>query len=43
MIGKSQLCEDLWEEYFRQRGQPVYTSYGDSKCGTLKERQKFSV
>lgn len=36
MIRKSQPCEDLWEEYFKQRGQSVYRSYGDNKCGTFE-------
>ena len=36
MIRKSQPCEDLWEEFFKQRGQSVYRSYGDNKCGTFE-------
>ena len=36
MIRKSQPCEDLGEEYFKQRGQSVYRSYGDNKCGTFE-------
>lgn len=33
---KSQLCEDLWEEYFQQRGQSVYRSSGDNSVAHLK-------
>ena len=36
MIRKSQPCEDLGEEFFKQRGQSVYSSYGDNKCGTFE-------